>query len=103
MKKVCAVILTSVVIIACSAKTFAPTDEQLFTMQQKVPGITLENAKAGYKLYSEKCASCHQLYHPGKYTVAQWNSILPKMFPRAKVSNNEQQKLIREYLHALSK
>ena len=72
-------------------------------MQQKVPGITIENARAGYKLYSEKCASCHQLYHPGKYTIAQWNKILPKMFPKAKLSDEGQQKLIEDYMHALSK
>jgi len=72
-------------------------------MQQKVPDVTLENANLGYKLYSEKCASCHQLYRPDKYTIVLWNSILPKMFPKAKVSDNEQQKLIRDYVRALSK
>jgi len=103
MKKAFIAVITFVVFIACSAKTFAPTGEQLTAMQQKVPGITLENANAGYKLYSEKCVSCHQLYHPDKYTIAQWNSILSKMFPKAKVSNEEQQKLIADYVHALSK
>lgn len=72
-------------------------------MQQKVPGITSESATAGYKLYSEKCAGCHQLYHPEKYTIAQWNNILPKMFSKAKVSGEEQRKLIGDYVRALSK
>jgi len=103
MKKAFIAVLTCVVFIACSAKTFAPTDQQLSVMQQKVPGITSESATAGYKLYSEKCAGCHQLYHPDKYTIAQWNNILPKMFPKAKVSSGEQQKLIADYVHALSK
>ena len=103
MKKVYIAISVPVLITACYSKTFAPTNEQIDAMQQKVPGITLENAKAGYKLYSEKCAGCHQLYHPDKNTIAQWNTILLKMFPKAKVSNEEQQKLIRDYLHALSK
>lgn len=102
MKKLCAVFL-SIVIVACSARTFAPTDQQLSAMQQKVPGITRESATAGYKLYSEKCAGCHQLYHPGKYTIAQWNNILLKMFPKAKVSGEQQQKLIKDYVQALSK
>lgn len=102
MKKLCIGFL-SVVIVACSAKTFAPTDQQLSAMQNKVPDITLESAKAGYKLYSEKCSACHQLYHPGKYTIAQWNNILVKMFPKAKASSDEQRKLIEDYVHALSK
>lgn len=103
MKKFCLVIFISVIIIACSSKTFAPTNEQMNAMQQKVPDITLANAKAGYKLYSEKCSACHQLYRPGKYTIAQWNTILPKMFLKAKLSSDSQQKLIQDYLHALAK
>jgi mono/diheme cytochrome c family protein len=103
MKKLCSTILLSVVIVACSANKFLPADQQLTQMQQKVPGITVENARAGYKLYSVKCAGCHQLYRPDKYTIAQWNNILVKMFPKAKVSSDEQIKLIRDYLHALSK
>ena len=102
MKKLCIGFL-SITIVACSAKTFAPTDQQLSAMQQKVPGITLESATAGYKLYSEKCAGCHQLYHPDKYTIGQWNSILSKMFPKAKVSSKDQQKLIEDYVYARSK
>lgn len=103
MKKLSIILFISVLIAACSVRTFAPTDQQLSVMQQKVPGITLESAKAGYKLYSEKCAGCHQLYHPDKYTIAQWNNILPKMFPKAKLSSEEQRKLIEDYVRAMSK
>jgi cytochrome c5 len=103
MKKVCIVVAISVAVAACSAKTFAPEDRQLPAMQEKVPGITLESASAGYAVYSKKCAGCHQLYRPGKYTIAQWNRILPKMFPRAKVTTEDQEKLITDYVWALSK
>lgn len=103
MKEFCLIIFVSAVIVACSSKMLAPSSEQLVSMQQKVPDITLERAKAGYQLYSEKCASCHHLYSPDRFTTVQWNNILPKMFPKAKVSDTDQQKLIRDYLHALSR
>jgi cytochrome c5 len=103
MKKALLVVIILVAVAGCSAKTFVPTDQQLPVMQQKVPGITMENARAGYTIYSKKCAGCHQLYHPGKYNATQWNRILPKMFPRAKVTSEDQQKLITDYVQALSK
>lgn len=103
MKKVFIIIFISVVIISCSAKSFAPTDDQLSAMQQKVPGISLDDAKAGYALYVQKCAGCHHLYRPEKYTSAQWDNILPKMLPKAKVSTGEERKLVQDYLHALAK
>lgn len=103
MKKTSIIFFVSVVTAACSAKTFAPSEKSIATMQQKVPGITLEKAKQGYQLYSQKCASCHRLYEPDKYSIAQWNDILSKMFPKAKVANSEQQSLIRDYVHGMSK
>ena len=103
MRKTFVSICVAVAIAACSAKTWAPTNEQLVQMKQKVPGITLEEARSGSKLYSEKCARCHRLYPPEKYTEAQWNGILPKMFLKARVSNNEQQELLTDYLRALSR
>lgn len=103
MKKLSILLSVSTLIAACSAKSFTPTSGKLAAMQQKVPGITLESATAGYKLYSEKCAGCHQLYQPGKYTIAQWNTILSKMLPKAKLWDEDQQQLVRAYLHSLSK
>ena len=72
-------------------------------MQQRVPGITLERAKQGYLLYSGKCASCHRLYEPDKYSITQWNNILSRMFPKAKITDSKEQSLIRDYVYAMSK
>jgi cytochrome c5 len=103
MKKTNMLIFISAVVAACSAKGFAPAEQSIVAMQQKVPDITLVRAKQGYQLYSQKCASCHRLYQPGKYSVSQWNRTLPKMFPKAKITDTEQQVLIGDYLHAMSK
>lgn len=103
MKKIFAIGFISVIIVACSAKTLAPGNEKLARMQQKVPGITLEQANAGSKLYSAKCGRCHRLYPPEKYTETQWDKILPKMVLKAKLADNEQQKLVADYVHAMSK
>lgn len=99
------IIITAVCagLAACTARVLAPTSEQLSVMQQKLPGITLERAQEGYRLYSAKCAACHQLYPPGKFTVNQWDKILARMFPKAKLTDGQQQQLIRDYVHALSR
>ena len=103
MEKRFLVLSITLLFAACSAKTFAPTDQQLSSMQRKVPGITVEEAQMGYKLYAAKCARCHQLYHPEKYTIAQWDTILPKMFPKAKVADEEQKRLLGNYVRAMSR
>lgn len=91
-------------ISACAAtKNFLPSQEALPTMQQKVPGITLEQANQGYTLYKTKCGSCHRLHAPSEYTISKWEKSLAEMYPKAKVSREEEKKLIRDYVFALSK
>ena len=72
-------------------------------MQQKSPGISLEEAQKGFKLYKFNCAGCHYLPKPGTYAVSGWEKILPEMLGRAKISSETDANLIRNYLFAKSK
>lgn len=102
MKKIWIAIL--VFISGCAAtKNFVPAQESLSSMQQKVPGITLERANQGYALYKQKCAGCHPLHSPSEKTSIKWEKTLHEMFPKAKVTNEDEKQLIKDYLFALSK
>lgn len=72
-------------------------------MQEKVPGMTLQKANDGKRLYFQRCASCHHLYEPSKYTEKEWSDILSKMLRKAKIKDVNQQQLIKDYLISLSK
>jgi hypothetical protein len=102
MKKL--TLITLIFVSACAAtKSIAPTQDALPKMQQKVPGITLETAEKGYLLYKNKCAGCHRLYSPSEYSFSKWEKTLIEMYPKGKVTNEEEKKLIRDYLVASSK
>ena len=102
MKKFWIVIL--VFISACATtKNFIPAQDALASMQQKVPGITLERATQGYALYKQKCAGCHRLHLPSEKTSMKWEKTLNEMYPKAKITNEDQKQLIKDYLFALSK
>ena len=88
---------------ATVSTTLRPRDADLATMQQKAPGISLEEAEKGFKLYKYNCAGCHYLHKPGDYTINRWEKILPVMLDRAKITSETDAELIRNYLHAKSK
>jgi hypothetical protein len=89
---------------ACAvSKSIEPTQTALPVMQQKVPGITLERANQGYVLYKNKCGSCHRLHSPSEYTISSWEKNLTEMYPKAKVTSEEDKQLIRDYVFSLSK
>ena len=89
---------------ACAVtKDTGLSNDRLLIMQQKVPDMTMETAKAGYSLYLKKCATCHRLYKPEEFKEAKWELILVKMFPKARIHDLNDKKLIENYLISLSK
>lgn len=102
MKKL--TVITLAFVSACAAtKSIVPNADALPAMQQKVPGITLEKANQGFALYKNKCSGCHRLHSPSEYTVTGWKKILTEMYPKAKMADEEEKKLIRDYVFSLSR
>lgn len=103
MKKI-PIIITCILFIGCATvSTIKPVESDLTTMQQKVSGLSLEEAQQGFKLYKFNCAGCHYLHRPSDYTIAGWEKILPEMLSRAKITSAKEQQLIKKYLFAKSK
>jgi cytochrome c2 len=97
-------ILISIIFIGCATvSTLKPTENDLAIMQRKAPGISLENAQKGFRLYKFNCAGCHNLHKPADYTINGWEKVLPEMLGRAKITSEADAKLVRDYLFAKSK
>jgi len=52
---------------------------------------------AGQKLYVNKCAKCHKLHDPAKYSDADWNIWMGRMSRKAKLKP-EQEQLLSNYI-----
>ncbi|WP_164111330.1 MULTISPECIES: hypothetical protein [Sphingobacterium] len=56
----------------------------------------------GQTLFANSCGNCHKLKQPETRTAEQWNKIVKRMIPKAKLSD-EEGKLVRAYVIANSK
>ena len=98
------IIITCIAFIGCATvSNLKPAEPDLSVMQQRVPGITIEDAQQGFKLYKFNCAGCHYLHKPNDYTIGGWEKVLPEMLSRAKITSEKEQQLIKNYLFAKSK
>ncbi len=96
-----AIILT---IASCTTtQHLQPADADLVIAQQRIPGITLADMQAGYKIYSTNCSGCHRLYAPKEFTAVKWKPILTEMFAKAKMTDEKQKELVSNYIIAKSK
>jgi len=91
------VIFIALGIYSCSPALFIPTAENAVTSD-----ISLDTLLDGRNLYINKCSSCHNLFLPEKYSIANWDTILPLMQKKAKINDNEINK-IKKYLISGSK
>jgi cytochrome c5 len=94
----------TVIVLGCAVTNkFIPAASDLPTMQQKVPGIEIGAAMQGYTLYKKSCSGCHSPHIPSKYSIREWEKVLPEMLQRAKLSSDSEINVIKNYLYAKSK
>jgi hypothetical protein len=65
--------------------------------------MTPKRLSEGKKIYIQRCTKCHSMKEPANYTVQQWVPILGKMFVNAKLSDEHDKTLIKNYVIANSK
>jgi len=76
---------------SCKSALYIPDESQVSS------ATSLQEMKAGRKLYVQKCAGCHTLYLPEKYSKTEWQHFLSEMQVKASVNNSEKE-LILKYL-----
>lgn len=55
---------------------------------------------AAKKIYTSKCARCHEIYEPGAYGDAEWSRWMTKMIRKSRL-NKEQAELLARYTDSL--
>ena len=89
------------ILFACGSTKalYQPVDADVQRMSEKGMTISLTSLQHGYELFSKNCAECHSLTPPPRKSVDQWNRILKQMFPKTKMTAQEQE-LVRVYITA---
>ena len=89
LKKVTGLTVLTGIIFACSTALYIPK-EGAGTSKEELKELNL-----GRTAYIKKCASCHTLYLPEKYSTAAWSSKVHEMSDRAKLSKEEEIQVIK--------
>lgn len=96
-KKIRFILFIAGILAACSPALYMPTMEDATRS-----GISTDSLMIGRALYTNHCASCHNLHLPEQYTRSQWKKEIPDMQQKAKISD-EETRLITNFLLARSK
>jgi nitrate/TMAO reductase-like tetraheme cytochrome c subunit len=85
-----------VTLVSCSKETVSAVTETSIISPIEYNEVEAAN------LYTNNCGSCHALQAREKYTVKQWERIVPDMAKKAKLDSN-QEAMILKYVLASAK
>lgn len=106
MQRVSTIILSTIAILAM-ASCFPKASHVIRSLpveskEQILAQYSQEQLTQGNTIFTNSCGNCHKLKLPETRTAEKWNSIIKRMIPKAKLSD-EEGKLVRAYVIANSK
>lgn len=91
-----------VVAVSCGGSAVPrPTEAHLARARERWPDTTRASLERGRELYVARCSGCHPLHPPATQPAARWATVLDQMAPRARLSAEERDLVLR-YLTAAS-
>jgi|SRR5690606_35463638 len=99
------IVIFTLFLVNCATKLAGTTvadKESVPTKEYVLANFSEDELNTAQTLYENNCAKCHNLKEPSSRTPEEWNNILKKMIPKAKLSY-EDGRLVRAYLVANSK
>ncbi len=87
MKKILFISFAALLVLACSRKTVTTTTSTPALPKEEQPVVSL--AAQGHTVYTGKCGKCHELKKTEAYTAVQWDDIMKRMAPKAKLNEAE--------------
>ena len=96
--------ILTIAFFSCSTpRNFQPINGDKTKAEEKAKGIPVSDLQQGYSLYTVKCSGCHRLHEPSEFTPDKWQTILTKMFVKAKMNDESEKTLIHNYVIANSR
>ena len=83
--------------VACAVQLKAPTAVDAERGVSRWAGYDSLKLAEGFFIYKNKCIHCHNLHLPKEFTEEKWNTIIPKMAVKAKLTD-EQKDWVHKYV-----
>ena len=88
----------ALLLCCCSPSLLLPTTADVSSADKRWAGTDSVALHQGYKLYVNKCGSCHTLHRPTKFTEEVWKKEVPEMGAKAHLTPEESEMILRYVL-----
>jgi cytochrome c5 len=82
------------IVVSCAKKS---TPSSITSTESSVVSKTVVNENdiaAGHQIFDQNCGKCHRIYTPQEFKEKRWVRIIDEMAPKARLNDNEKQKVL---------
>jgi len=88
-------LLAITLVVSCAKKsTPAATSTSNESSVVSKTVINENDITAGHQIFEQNCNKCHRLFSPNEFKEKRWVRIIDEMAPKAKLNDNEKQKVL---------
>src|SRR5438309_9799456 len=89
-------IICVISIVGCS-KVTNTTNSKAEPSKNAGKPVSLEELNQGHDIYTSNCGRCHKLFDPTQFSDNKWESVLPDMGKKSKITD-EQLAKVKNYI-----
>lgn len=97
MRKAPGFFIALLVLSACAAMLPQVSPMQAEWAAHQWPGMDAAQLEEARALYAARCSGCHNVILPKENSIEEWDVMLNKMAPKAKI-NEQEKETIRRYI-----
>jgi mono/diheme cytochrome c family protein len=82
------------IVVSCAKKS---TPSSTTPTESSVVSKTVVNENdiaAGHQIFDQNCGKCHRIFTPQEFKEKRWVRIIDEMAPKARLNDNEKQKVL---------
>lgn len=82
------------IVVSCAKKSTPSSTTPTASSAVSKTVVNENDIAAGHQIFDQNCGKCHRLFTPDEFKEKRWVRIIDEMAPKARLNDNEKQKVL---------
>ena len=80
--------------VSCAKKSTPSSNTSTESSVVSKTVVNENDIAAGHQIFDQNCGKCHRIFTPDEFKEKRWVRIIDEMAPKARLNENEKQKVL---------
>lgn len=82
------------IVVSCAKKNTPSSNTSTESSVVSKTVVNESDIAAGHQIFDQNCGKCHRIFTPEEFKEKRWVRIIDEMAPKARLNDNEKQKVL---------